>query len=342
MVAIRNVRGTDVGEVLGRLVVWAGSPALTAFGLYLALQAAFEDEVRPAAIALGAVGILATNGVAVWLAGRTMAVGAGGPDLALVVAAPATRVMTSPRPTGTVAFLFTDIEGSTAMWEREPAHMRIALRRHDEILHDAVEERSGVVFSRAGDGVGVAFARPHDAVGTGLAVQRMLAQTNWPAGLELRVRIGVNLGRADERDGDYFGPPVNRAARVMALAAPGTVLVTSLIAEAARTMPGVEFRDHGAHRLRGVDGVTRLFAARTSRGRGSEAGSNVRLLEVDHLGHHGGGRQLSAGCSEPGRDHLGTACRELGLGERGQALPSSLHERLVDGGVGTGQDDRLG
>ena len=183
------------------------------------------------------------------------------------VGAPAPRVprrarrrsAATARPTGRVVFLFTDMEGSTALWENAPGAMRLAHRRHDEILAEELG-RSGTVFSRAGDGFGVAFTRAEDAVEAALAAQRLLAEEPWPGRLPIRVRMGVNRGCADERDGDYFGPPVNRAARVMQLAEPGSVLATEVLAREVSSLPTVECTDRGLHRLRGVDGLTRLYA----------------------------------------------------------------------------------
>jgi class 3 adenylate cyclase len=109
-----------------------------------------------------------------------------------------------------VTFLFTDIENSTALWDQHPGEMRQALERHDRIVHDAIVAHGGFVFSRGGDGVAVAFQRAADAVATAVEAQRTLLEGPWPAGVELRVRMGVHTGEADEREGDYFGPPLNR------------------------------------------------------------------------------------------------------------------------------------
>ncbi len=131
-----------------------------------------------------------------------------------------------PPPTGTVAFLFTDIEGSTQLWEEQPQAMAMALRRHDDLVRTAVQARGGHVFSTGGDGFAVAFPTVADALQAAVDVQRnLLGDDAFEA--EFRVRMGLHAGAAVERDGDYFGPVVNRAARIMAAAHGGQILVSA-------------------------------------------------------------------------------------------------------------------
>ena len=145
-------------------------------------------------------------------------------------------------PTGTVTFLFTDIEGSTRLWEERPDEMRAALAVHDALVRAAIDEHSGYVFSTGGDGFAAAFSRAHDAIGAARKAQSALADRPL-----LRVRMGIHTGEVQERDGDYFGPPVNRAARIMAAAHGGQVLVSSATAE---LLTAVDLVDLGEHRLR--------------------------------------------------------------------------------------------
>lgn len=152
-------------------------------------------------------------------------------------------------PSGTVTFLFTDIEGSTTWWAQDGAGMGASLRVHDETLRAAVAEHDGHVFSTGGDGFGVAFRRASDAVAAAAAAQERLAAVEWP-GPALRVRMGLHLGETEERGGDYFGPAVNITARVTGAAHGGQVLVTSLVLAALRAP--VEVRSLGSIRLRGV------------------------------------------------------------------------------------------
>src|SRR3954449_13087041 len=110
-------------------------------------------------------------------------------------------------PSGKVTFLMTDIEGSTRRWESGPELMRAALAEHDEVLRAVIEKRGGWLFKHTGDGVCAAFSSAPDAVAAAVAAQRVLG---------LLVRMGVGTGTAELRGGDYFGPALNRAARVMA------------------------------------------------------------------------------------------------------------------------------
>src|SRR5271169_955615 len=93
-------------------------------------------------------------------------------------------------PSGTVTFLFTDIEGSTRRWQEAPDAMREALERHDSILRSAIDGHGGYVFSTGGDGVGVAFARAGDALTAATEAQAVLAAEPWPSGAQIRVRMG--------------------------------------------------------------------------------------------------------------------------------------------------------
>lgn len=157
--------------------------------------------------------------------------------------------MPSPIPSGTVTFLFTDIEGSTQLWESAPDAMRSALERHDTLLRGAIDAHEGYVFSTGGDGFAVAFGGVEDAVRAAEAMQEALAGEPWPAGAPLRVRMGIHTGQASERDGDYFGQPVNRTARLMSIAHGGQVVcsqATATLLDPATT----PLRPLGAHRLR--------------------------------------------------------------------------------------------
>src|SRR3989454_12654008 len=129
-------------------------------------------------------------------------------------------------PTGTVTFLFTDIEGSTRLWEQHPEAMRHALARHDALLRQAIELHRGHVFKTMGDQFCAAFATAPDALAAALTAQQALGAEPWPlpspprggggGGVgPLRVRMALHTGAAEQRDRDYFGPPLNRAARLL-------------------------------------------------------------------------------------------------------------------------------
>jgi predicted ATPase/class 3 adenylate cyclase len=156
-----------------------------------------------------------------------------------------------------VVHLFTDIEGSTSLWERDPERMDAALQAHDAILKAAVESHRGRVVKWRGDGVHAAFNAAADAVGAMVAVQRALAQAREPAlrAWPLRARSGVHQGVDAARGGDYYGRAVNTAARLMSAAAGGQMLVSCAVAEALAPEalpPGVSLQPLGAVRLRGV------------------------------------------------------------------------------------------
>ncbi|MEZ5270267.1 MAG: winged helix-turn-helix domain-containing protein [Microthrixaceae bacterium] len=134
-------------------------------------------------------------------------------------------------PTGTVTFLFSDIERSSAMWEQHPEQMALAIPRHDELLRSAIEIHRGTVFATGGDGVAAAFGRAADAVGAAEQIRRTLDAERWPTPVSIRVRLGLHTGEALERNGDYLGAAVNRAARVAAAANGGQTLLSDVTSE---------------------------------------------------------------------------------------------------------------
>lgn len=158
-------------------------------------------------------------------------------------------------PSGTVTFLFTDVEGSTRLWSADTEAMSASLGVHDTILRDAIEAHKGYVFTTAGDSFAAAFHRPSDALRAASAAQAGLAEVAWP-GPVLRVRMGIHLGETEERGGDYFGPVVNLTARVEAAGHGGQVLMTETVRSAAAVGSVV---DLGVHRLRDVAEPVRLF-----------------------------------------------------------------------------------
>src|SRR5438094_4206000 len=117
-------------------------------------------------------------------------------------------------PSGTVTFLFADIEGSAVLWERQANGMRAALAREDAILRTAIAAAEGYVFKTVGDQYCAAFPTAADALSASVAAQRALQHGLWPGVGDVRIRMAMHTGAADERDGDYFGPPLNRVARL--------------------------------------------------------------------------------------------------------------------------------
>ena len=168
--------------------------------------------------------------------------------------------MASP-PTGTVTFLFTDIEGSTRMWERSPQAMQAALARHDEILKQATEQRGGYVFKTVGDAFCCAFPTATYALEAALDAQRLLLEERWAESTPLRVRMALHMGAAEERDGDYLGPPVNRVARLLSAAHGGQVLLSAATHEMVRDQlpAGINLAELGEHRLKDLFRPERVF-----------------------------------------------------------------------------------
>ena len=152
-------------------------------------------------------------------------------------------------------FLFTDIEGSSRLWDREPERMRAALARHDTIARSIVEQGGGAIVKMTGDGIYAVFSDPADAVAAGLRLQQTLVDPDATGGVALRVRTGIHAGVCERRDGDFFGTVVNRAARIMSVAHGGQVLVSLAVASLAadRLPAGVTLRDLGPIRLRDLE-----------------------------------------------------------------------------------------
>ncbi len=170
----------------------------------------------------------------------------------------------SPRlPSGIVTFVLTDIEESTRLWDADPDSMAAALIRHDEMVGALTRSGGGALIKSKGEGdatLGV-FPRASSAVSTALDVQRAVAAERWPGNLDLRVRIALHTGEAYERDGDYYGPTLNRAARLRSLARGGQILLSHSTAEVVvdRLPAAATLTDLGHHELRGMARHERVF-----------------------------------------------------------------------------------
>src|SRR3712207_5734721 len=163
--------------------------------------------------------------------------------------------------TGTLTFLFTDIEGSTKMWESHPQAMQGALSRHDVILRKATQEHGGYVFKTVGDAFCCAFTTASDALEAALVAQRTLLSSEWQETGPLRVRMALHMGVAEERDGDYFGPPLNRVARLLSAAHGSQVLLSLPAQELVRDQLPAQttIRNLGEHRLKDLFRPERIF-----------------------------------------------------------------------------------
>ena len=164
-------------------------------------------------------------------------------------------------PTGTVTFLFTDIEGSTKLWQDQPEQMRPALARHDQLLRQALEAGGGYVFKTVGDAFCAAFATAPEALVGALAAQSALTAEPWETGTPLRVRMALHTGSAEERGGDYYGPPLNRVARLMSAGHGGQTLVSAATQELVRDLlpVGAALRDLGDASLKDLSRPERVF-----------------------------------------------------------------------------------
>jgi predicted ATPase/class 3 adenylate cyclase len=169
-------------------------------------------------------------------------------------------------PTGTVTFLFTDIEGSTKLWEKSPRGMQVALIRHDAVLWEAIERHGGFVFKTVGDAFCAAFPTALGALEAALAAQRGLFSEAWGAEIgTLRARMALHTGATHERDGDYFGPPVNRVARLLSAGHGGQILLSSSTQELVRDhLPAAtHLRYLGEKRLKDLSRPERIFQLTT-------------------------------------------------------------------------------
>jgi predicted ATPase/class 3 adenylate cyclase len=164
-------------------------------------------------------------------------------------------------PTGTVTFLFTDIEGSTKLWEDNAPAMQAALALHDELLRRTIEERDGYVFKTVGDAFYCVFPTAPDTLEAALKAQHRLLAFEWEQTGPLKVRMALHTGAAEERDGDYFGPPLNRVARLLSAAHGGQVLLSAATHEMVRDQlpAAATLTDLGERRLKDLFRPERVF-----------------------------------------------------------------------------------
>jgi predicted ATPase/class 3 adenylate cyclase len=164
-------------------------------------------------------------------------------------------------PDGIVTFLFTDIEGSTRLWESYPEEMEAASSRHDNLMREVIEQNGGQVVKSRGDGFHAVFSSAAHAVSAALAGQSAIQNADWGAPGAVRVRMGLHSGEAQLREGDYYGSAVNRAARLMGAGSGGQVLLSDVTAKLIReSLPaGTDLIDLGEHYLRDLALPERVF-----------------------------------------------------------------------------------
>jgi predicted ATPase/class 3 adenylate cyclase len=237
-----------------------------------------------------------------------------------------------------VTFLFTDIEGSTRLWDQHRDEMKVALEAHDTIIRSAVEAAGGYVFATGGDGFCVAFQRASAALNTVLTARHALDDHPWPEGVALKVRMGLHTGEAVERDGDYYGTAVNRAARLVSVARGGQALVSAataaLIGDALPS--GATLIDHGARGLRGLERPEHLFQlcppgdVDVSQ---PATGDSVGNLPTSATSFVGQSQELKRLASDLPRRRLITLTGVGGVGKTRLALEAAwiAHDEFVDG-----------
>ncbi len=164
-------------------------------------------------------------------------------------------------PTGTVTLLFTDIEGSTRLWEAHASAMRAALARHDALLRHCIEDHDGHVFKTGGDAFCAAFHTAPDALASALEAQRALQREPWPEAAKLRVRMALHSGAVELRDGDYFGAPLNRVARLLAAGHGGQTLLSESTHDLGRDHlpPLASVKALGSHGLKDLGRPESVF-----------------------------------------------------------------------------------
>jgi class 3 adenylate cyclase len=155
-------------------------------------------------------------------------------------------------------FMFTDIEGSTRLWEQHPQAMGRVLARHDAILQGLVEEYGGSVIKHMGDGMFVVF-EGGEPVRCALEIQKQLTQEDWGTIGPLRVRIALHAGDAEQRGGDYFGLVVNRTARILAIGWGAQILLTPEVVQASGLPAQASLQDRGVHWFRDLTEPQRIL-----------------------------------------------------------------------------------
>ncbi|HSF80276.1 MAG TPA: tetratricopeptide repeat protein [Anaerolineales bacterium] len=166
-------------------------------------------------------------------------------------------------PTGTITFLFTDVEGSTRLWEMFPDQMRLVMARHDVLIEEAVARHTGVVVRPRGEGDSrfAVYSNASDAINAAIAIQRDFSNEPWALPSKPHVRIALHTGEADLRDGDYYGSAVNRCARLRSVAHGGQILISTATYNLVNgTLPGgAILRDLGEFKLKDISQPERIY-----------------------------------------------------------------------------------
>ncbi len=163
--------------------------------------------------------------------------------------------------TDILTFLFTDLEGSTRLWQQYPKAMQTAMARHDDLVRAAVEGNNGQVVKTTGDGFHAAFSSAQDGLRASIQTQQKMLAETWKETGRLRVRMGLHLGESQQRGGDYYGTTVNRAARLMSAANGGQILVSeAVVGVVGDQLPGeISLIDLGKHRLKDLQRAEHIY-----------------------------------------------------------------------------------
>jgi class 3 adenylate cyclase/predicted ATPase len=212
-----------------------------------------SPEERPAFLH-AARGVLATDRLTAPGAGVERRIAGG-------IAAAERDTEQRPLPSGTVTFLFTDIEGNTRLWSQNPQTMWPAIARHEALLRAVITATGGVVFKTVGDAIYAAFASALDAVQAAVEAQRAIAAEPWDTSTALRVRMALHSGVVEARNGDYFGLPLSRIARLLAAGHGGQILFSQTAQELVREQlsPELTLRHLGRYRLEDLTDPQHIF-----------------------------------------------------------------------------------
>ncbi len=245
-------------------------------------------------------------------------------------------------PTGVLTFLFTDVVGSTQLWERSPAEMGRAMVLHDEILTREIESAGGVVVRLKGEGDSffAVFTRASDSVAAARATQLSLAKAAWPPNTPIVVRMAMHTGESELRDGDYYGSVPNRCARLRGIAHGGQVLISGTTAPLVRDAlpPDVDLIDLGEHRLRDMNRSEHVYQLGHSELQRDFPPLKSVDLQVSNLPLHltsfvGRGREIEEVKSRLAKDRLVTLTGAGGSGKSriAQHAAGELQDRFPDG-----------
>ena len=238
----------------------------------------------------------------------------------------------SELPSGTVTFLFSDVEGSTRLMQRLGDSWGEALAAHNRVLRDAFEAGGGREVDRQGDAFFAVFPRARDAVAAAVAAQRALADEPWPDETSLRVRMGLHTGEPSVGDEGYLGVDVVRASRICALARGGQILVSEATRALVRGGDGLELVDAGEHALKDIDEPERLFRVRAE-GLEDVAAAPPRRTEAMELAPFAGhGKDLAARAMAT----VGSMAEQVRRGEDiGPRIEAQVEQMLRSMGVPT-------